>query len=318
MRKIFIKIAVFLRYLMRGFHSADVEAFEGKTQESEDGTTAEQQQETNNVYQNLLKGEVTQAVKELRYEMYQAERNSYDYKYSGGGSCEKIGTVDAKNVDISDGEKVFLIQANRENPSTLDDFEIVRDGGLNYTNDEKRDYGERLIHSYKLNIKRDFLPRYKIEEFCYQLVVKQKGTDYILDFYMPFYKDPYNKRLNMFIKEIEKIKNGDIKNDIIDCMRVSFVTDNAYGAINLKEFSFGDLKFKEISEYGGCYIIRFIGKIMKNGIDLTDEFYDEIADRKNRNHEMREGATLNLNDYINKEDDFDTDKALELIEKIKE
>ena len=87
MRKIFIKIAIFLRYLMRGLHSADAEAFEGKTQESEDGTTAEQQQETNNVYQNLLKGEVTQAVKELRYEMYQAERNSYNYKYSCGGSC---------------------------------------------------------------------------------------------------------------------------------------------------------------------------------------------------------------------------------------
>ena len=122
MRKIFIKIAIFLRYLMRGLHSADAEAFEGKTQESEDGTTAEQQQETNNVYQNLLKGEVTQAVKELRYEMYQAERNSYNYKYSGGGSCEKKKSVDVKNVDISDGEKIFLIQANRENTSTLDDF----------------------------------------------------------------------------------------------------------------------------------------------------------------------------------------------------
>ena len=76
MRKFFIKIAIFLRYLMRGFHSANAEAFEGKTQESEEGTTAEQQQETNNVYQNLLKGEVTQAVKELRYEMYHAERKS--------------------------------------------------------------------------------------------------------------------------------------------------------------------------------------------------------------------------------------------------
>lgn len=318
MRKIFIKIAIFLRYLMRGLHSADVEAFEGKTQESEDGTTVEQQQETNNVYQNLLKGEVTQAVKELRYEMYQAERNSYNYKYSGGGSCEKIETVDVKNVDVSEGEKVFLVQANRENPSTLDDFEIVRDGGLNYTNDDKRDYGERLVHSYRLNIKRDFFPRYKIEEFCYKLVVKQKETDYILDFYMPLYKDPYNKRLNMFIKEIEKIKDGDIKNDIIDIRSVSFVTDNAYGAINLKEFSFDDLVFKEVSEYGGCYIIRFIGKIIKNGIDLTDEFYDEIADRKNKNHEMRDGATLNLGDYINKKDDFDADRALELIGKIKD
>ena len=67
MRKIFIKIAIFLRYLMRGLHNADVEAFEGKTQESEDGTTVEQQQETNNVYQNLLKGEVTQAVNEAAF-----------------------------------------------------------------------------------------------------------------------------------------------------------------------------------------------------------------------------------------------------------
>lgn len=121
----------------------------------------------------------------------------------------------------------------------------------------------------------------------------------------------------MFIKEIAKIKYGDIKNDIIDIKSVSFVTDNAYGAVNLKEFSFSDLVFKEISEYGGCYIIRYIGKIIKNGIDLTDEFYDEIAVRKNKNHEMRDGATLNLDNYINKEDDFDADRALELIEKLK-
>ena len=33
---------------------------------------------------------------------------------------------------------------------------------------------------------------------------------------------------------------------------------------------------------------------------------------------MREGATLNLNDYINKEDNFNADRALELIEKIKD
>ena len=33
---------------------------------------------------------------------------------------------------------------------------------------------------------------------------------------------------------------------------------------------------------------------------------------------MRDGATLNLDDYINKEDDFDADRALELIEKIKD
>ena len=33
---------------------------------------------------------------------------------------------------------------------------------------------------------------------------------------------------------------------------------------------------------------------------------------------MRDGATLNLDNYINKEDDFDADRALELIEKIKD
>lgn len=319
MKKLLLKIAIFFRYLMRGLHSADVEAFEGKTEESKDGVNAEQQQETNNVYQNLLKGELTQEVKELRYEMYQAERKSYEYRYNGGGTCEKKENVaQPKNIDINDSETLYLIQSNEEDSSTLNDYDIIWDGGISVQKDEKKNYGDRLIHDYRFNIERDFLPRYRIEEFTDKLVVKKIKDKFILDFYSSLYKDIYNKRQSMFIKEIEKIKNGDKRNDIIDFKSLSFATDNAYGFENLKEFSFGNLIFKEIAEYDGFYIIRFVGDVIKDGIDLTDEFYNEIADRKNRNHELRDGATLNLDTLINNEDDFDADKALELVGKIED
>ncbi len=318
MRNFFIKIAIFLRYMMRGLHSADVEAFEGKTQESKDGINAEQQEETNNVYKNLLKGEVTQAVKELRYEMYQAERKSYEYQYSGGGYCQKKEKTIPLHIAIEDDESIFLIQTNKENTSTINDYNIVWDGGINHKIDNNKDYGERLLHSYTINIERDFLPRYKIEEFTYRLVVKKKNDKFVLDFYTPFYKDPYNKRLSMFIKEIEKIKNGDKQNDIIDFNTVTFITDNAYGADNLKEYSFTDFVFRNVIEYEGYYIVQFYANMIKNE-DLTDEFYDEIADMKNKNHEMREGATLSLNDVMtkNERENLDMNKACELVEKIK-
>lgn len=317
MKKFLLKLAIFFRYLMRGLHSADVEAFEGKSKESKDGVGVEQQQETNNVYKDLLKGEVTQAVKELRYEMYHAERKSHEYRYNGGGSSEKVQKTAPKNILMNEGEELFLIQRNWEEVSTLED---IQEQIENVVAEDKRNYGERILHEYVLSVARSFLPSYKIEEFAKKLVVKKLDDKFILDFYISAHKDPYNKRQSMFVQQIINIENGDTRNSIVDINEVSFVTKDAYGSDDLHQFIFDDLKYNKVARFNGDFVIDFIGRL-KGTEDLTIEFYDPKAERKNNLHEMRDGATVDMESLmeIKQANQYDADKAMELIkEKIEE
>ena len=45
----------------------------------------EQESESKSVYDDLLRGEVTERVRELRHEMYYSERKSKEYLYIGNG-----------------------------------------------------------------------------------------------------------------------------------------------------------------------------------------------------------------------------------------
>ena len=57
------------------------------------------QDEENNVLHDLLRGEVTQEVRELRHEMYYAERESHKYKYTGNGTAVKKNSLyDGGNI----------------------------------------------------------------------------------------------------------------------------------------------------------------------------------------------------------------------------
>ena len=54
----------------------------------------EQQQEQQSVYKDLLNGVVTEQVRQLRHEMYYAERKSREYQYGGGGTAKKTSMFD--------------------------------------------------------------------------------------------------------------------------------------------------------------------------------------------------------------------------------
>ena len=75
MKRLWAKIKIFFFYLFAGMKNANDVAFTGqKDVEAGDGSGIEQQKEVNSVYKDLLRGELTQEVIELRHEMYFAER----------------------------------------------------------------------------------------------------------------------------------------------------------------------------------------------------------------------------------------------------
>ena len=231
-KKIYNKIRSFFFYIFWGLKSADKIAFGAKEDPSNDGTVFEQQNEQNSVYKDLLKGEVTQEVKELRHEMYFSERKSHKYKYIGNGVVTKKNEIFdyPGKIDKTDGFPLQILQPNIEDTGTLSE------------NLSEVDYRIKNKKEFTIDIERDFIPRFRLEEFTNKLVVKRINENAVmLDFYTPIYKSQFNTIHKLFLKELENIYMGDVRSDVIDFKKVEFISFRAFGTDDLKKYTYNNI-----------------------------------------------------------------------------
>lgn len=301
LKKLNAKLYTFFVYIFYGLRAADKAAFSSDSSANGNKGNIEVQDEEQSVYKDLLRGEVTQEVRELRHEMYYSERESHKYKYIGNGIAVKKNDIfsdEVKGLENSDGFKVILVQNNAEDT-----------GGV-------RDALEMGDHrEYTLKIERNFIPRFRIEEFTHKLVVKAVDDKHVmLDFYLTKYESQFNRRHRPFLNEVDRIYQGDKQSDVLDFHGVHFVTFRAWGASDLVEYKFENVEFDNIVEFNGDYVLKFFADIVENS-DMLDEFYDEVAAEKNANHERRKGKnTINLLEVTtNVESEYNVDEASRLI-----
>lgn len=300
LKNIWFNIRLFMNYLMQGLRAAD-NLLTSQNKEDGDGTNIEQKKEVQNVYADLLRGEVTQEVRELRHEMYYAERLSHEYTYGGNGRVVKKNRMFNYNgnIDISDGYPIQVIQENKEDITLTSDFKDTRD--------------------FTLKITRDFIPTMRIEEYVTKLVVKRIDKDkVILDFYTPIMPRQFDRRSRIFTNMLGKIYEGDVRSDLIDIKGVAFTSYNAYGSDDLREYEYDGIKYELILEFDGSYVLRFTANIVKDGLDMITEFYDEATAKKCEEHEMRKGAQINYETAveIQERDKYDVETAEKLIEEM--
>lgn len=236
----------------------------------------------------LLRGELTEEVKQLRYRNYKVDREAKKYKYFAPTlALKKKEGKDNKFIkfDKSDGLEVITIQYNYPiSEDVLDAINQIDNGGR----------GSET--KYKIEIERNFRPRFRMEEFLKKVVVKRLDeTHAILDFYFSKYPERFFRTSNdksfrskVFIHEIEKIRDEKIKSDILDMEKMRFVTKNAYKKDDLIEYVFRNLWFREVAEYDGDYILRFKASIEHDGIDLTAAYYNKAMDEKYQNKEKKD------------------------------
>lgn len=316
MKKLWLNIKLFLISLAWGMKGADkIIANSNKDTEEGDITGIEQHKETNSVYADLLKGEVTQEVKEFRHEMYYSERKSHDYEYGGNGRAVKKNNVFGfgDTIEQSDGYKVRVIQDNHEDPSSLMEFGIYHVGEEVFL-DKKAlmDFKTKDKRDFTIKITRDFMPSFRLEQYATKIVVKTVDkTHSILDVYVSAYPKQFDKNSEIFLKKIGEIENGNVRSDIIDFSELEFITYGATGADDLLLFKYGDIKYKYSVRIDGNIILKFEAETIKDGEDLITEFYDETAAQKSENHEMREGATYDITLAVDT-DNYDVDKAIEI------
>ena len=245
----------------------------------------------------LLRGELTEEVKQLRYRNYKVDREAKKYKYFAPTlALKKKEGKDNKFIsyDKSDGLEVITIQYNYPlSEDILDAINQIEDGG--------RGKGPK----YKIEIGRTFRPRFKIEEFLKKVVVKRfDETHAILDLYFSKYPERFFRTSNdksfrskVFIHEIENIRDNEVKSDMLDMEKLRFVTKNAYKKDDLFEYVFRNIWFKEVTEFDGDYILRFKAQIIHDGVDLTAAYYNKIMDEKYQN-KAKKDVVLDLSGTV--------------------
>lgn len=295
MEKLKNKVSGIITGLMIGMKKTEEEMFTQIGMSSSADSTIGQEAATNRVSQALLKGELTQAVKELRYRTYTVDREAKKYEYFSPTLAKKTDTkFSSKFVKYEnlDNLKIVTIQPNERNVSSVNETlknAIYKDDKLLFVEPEK---------SYTIKIERDNLfPRYKMEGFIKRVAVFEtdKKNIYRIDLYVSKYPDDKVFISKGFVREIEKIKQQNIKSDITDISGISFTTLHAYGMDDMREFEFNKMTFINITEYDGHYVIHYDGNVVKNGEDMIEQFYDEEMAKKYETHEKKE-TVLDLTD----------------------
>lgn len=318
--KIYAKIQLFFTYLFYGLKNADNIAFNAQKNNLDNNIGGvEQQAEENNVLKDLLKGELTQEAIELRHEMYFAERASHNFVYTGNGTAKKMNSLysfSKESIEQEDVNKIILVQPNREDPESLAAYGIDSEKENNTI--KGWDYGTKKKRNFDINIERDFLPRFALEKYVTQLVLKESYTEgkYIIDLYVPMYRKQFDNIQKMFLKQMENIYIGNTQNDILEFNALWFVTANAIGEPNSIYYEFDTPIFDNIIKFNGSYILRFVMNLVERH-DMLDDIYDKTTDNKIQNKERRKNSTYNATIDLTTpkiEDDYNLDEAKELYE----
>ena len=287
MKNLLNNIKFFFYSLIYGMKNTEDNILHQTGINSNEGISIIKEVEDKRVSKALLKGEVTQEVEELRYRTYKVEKESKTFEYFAPTLALKKDGQDTKflKYDDRDGLELITVQPNDTLIETVEDT-LEQVGGR----------GKRVDH--RIKIKRNFIPRYKIEEYITRLDVKKlDDTHVILDMYVSKYPNDKDFKSKGFVREIEKIRDEKIKSDVLDYEEISFITKHAYKIDDMVKFVFRNIWFREVVEFDGHYIVRFKASLNRDIIDLTKIYYSKTMDEKYKNKEKKE-VILNFNDYL--------------------
>lgn len=262
----------------------------------------------------LIRGELTQEVKDLRWRMYKVADESENYNtkvigYDEDGfpitettKINRAAGLSKIKVDNHDDYKLELVVNNDE--VTLGKFldeivelnvsDIVRtvDSNGNQTATIGNIKGEVLNSSNKperiIRCSREFRAKFEIEGYSKKMNVRTiSETEKLLEFYISKYPNENDRKTNLFLSEIKKaIRNPRIC-DFIEITGVSFVSYNTTGIKDMLEFEYKISKFDKIIEFDGYYVVKFKADVIKNGNSLIEKFREVELDEKYKNKERK-------------------------------
>lgn len=236
-------------------------------------TMIENDVQKSNLGTDLLQGEVTQAVEELRFMDYSVTNESKKYKYIGDGQAIK------QNIVKSNGVYNFI-----------QDNKIICESVVN----ELQRVGQYGNDSYTLKIINKDTPRFRIEKYCQYIQVQINPSEISLTMFFSKYPNQYEVSSKAFINELEKNYSLSIaKPSIADLEMISFVTYKASGEDDLIMYTFKELSFSHIEKNDHGYLIKWNAKSY-NRENLIEKFYSETMNKK---YQAKEKKTKNISPF---------------------
>lgn len=316
-----------------GMKSAD-DIISTKASYGSSETAIVQEQAVDNLYNDLLRGEETQRVKEFRDEFYrsihEASKIGVSVNVSGGNFDEDF---DNDNIEITATSKKktaldFVCKIDVFNPEKLhlkciQDNLIVPKKGAFTQNLEKVDntyfktnqeVGGLLSdeHVSIFKIERDgFIPRFKLEDYFNKLVIRviDEKTSY-LDFYVSVYSSQFGfvytegkngkteiKKDNsaLLISELNKLYKKELRtSDVVDFSTLTFDTEKAYGVPNPSHFEFDKIQYIGTNIFDGNFVVTMKANNVVNGLSAIDKYHTDELDEKLETHAVREGKDVDL------------------------
>ena len=312
-KKIYKKIKLFWYSLFFGMKGVD--NLLTTNQKEQNGSILEISEDGGGgVFKDILEQKVTQEVEELRYTYYKVANESKKYRYIGNGKVVKKTETQLTEkhglIDESDNLPIILIQDNS----------IICEDILTSLNEINQKENKKVFYDYKLKIKRNILPRFRIENYIKKLVLKEADGNYVIDLYCSKYPSQFSERKDKsFLSELKKIQNKEVRNsDILDFEELSFITNNAWGVDDWFKFSFLDFEYYDIIEFDGQYIIRMgcqSNIFMEN---ILDKIYSKSAEEKYSKKEVKENNFIELSTFLQTEEiNIPKDIDLDILENIK-
>lgn len=312
-KKIYKKIKLFWYSLFFGMKGVD--NLLTTNQKEQNGSILEISEDGGGgVFKDILEQKVTQDVEELRYTSYKVANESKKYRYIGNGKVVKKTETQLTEkhglIDESDNLPIILIQDNS----------IICEDILTSLNEINQKENKKVFYDYKLKIKRNILPRFRIENYIKKLVLKEADGNYVIDLYCSKYPSQFSERKDKsFLSELKKIQNKEVRNsDILDFEELSFITNNAWGVDDWFKFSFLHFEYYDIIEFDGQYIIRMgcqSNIFMEN---ILDKIYSKSAEEKYSKKEVKENNFIELSTFLQTEEiNIPKDIDLDILENIK-
>lgn len=273
------KIAIYLAF---GLKNAEVDILKTNTSKTQD-SSLEQNKVTNELADALLKGEITEEVELLRDRTYFVLEESKKYKVSyvneeSGeiSSSKKLLNINKPKVFNEDGYEVKIIQENN----------LISDGVLDRLNSIETDLTNEkypLKFTYELNP-----PKYKLEKYFRKVVVRvDKNGGYRVDLYSPKFTDSIRRMERIFDNELKNIFTKKTKFTNVLFQTIGFLTENAYGAEDLKEYKFELKDFVSITDIKSDFILTYNVEPITLGDKITDKYIKKDLREKYKNKERR-------------------------------
>jgi hypothetical protein len=232
----------------------------------------------------LVKKEVTEEVKQLRFRTYLIERESNKYGV-------KIEHDEAKTVHFADFTKPNVFEEENKKILLIQNTEPITSGVENNV-DVSRE-GINFKQYYPLEFERnETFPKFRFEKFCKQIVLKENENDYQLDLYfnsIPSTDDRIERNLTF---DLEKVFNKTLKIDYLDSFEtIEIVTNNSWGNVSNIRYKFKPYKFVCITKFSTFFIVSY-SVIITEQEDMIEQYYNETISKEYENNTKRPNTNI--------------------------